>query len=344
MKPGIQILHLPYLLAFGCCSFILSSCLSLGDDYKVRSEVHDDGSVERTISYYTQDTILRESNSFGASARNGWTATNEAPSDTSMHGRNFRFTKRYISVDSATSESVSAGHPFRIKSELETQFRWFYTTVRYTDTYLPIIHFETVSLDDYFDEEDFKYLNERMQDRAKPDSLRELEFKKKYDHYLSRGYFEALMVKIETLMRSNSVESKWIDTLRAHKESFYTFALGVNSVEEMGPYLTDSLHLPLKNIIKRGGEIEPKDFYKDVPIFDRIEHTIVMPQDITESNSTTKNGKMASWILVVEYSLKPFSMSAESRKINYWAILVIIGPFVGAFVLFLRRKSSKQNQ
>jgi hypothetical protein len=164
----------------------------------------------------------------------------------------------------------------------------------------------------------------------------ELKFDKHFDQYLTRAYFEALVTKVEGMMRNHAVEPRWIDTLRAHKESFYTYAMEVNSVDEMGIYLTDKLHLPLKDFLKPG-DMELKEFYNAVPIFDRVKHTIIMPGDIVKSNASTTNGNMASWEFKAEHSLIPFSMSAESRKINYWAILITVGILVGLFMTLRRR-------
>src|SRR5690349_13376165 len=110
---------------------ILWSLSSCEQNIAVESVVHEDGSVDRTIVFAEADSGIVSENIFGISEKNGWeTNVSTAPATTSDKSKKktITFTKHFASVPDMNSEMNSSSDTlFKIRSEFEKKFRWFYT-------------------------------------------------------------------------------------------------------------------------------------------------------------------------------------------------------------------------
>src|SRR5204863_5978466 len=71
-----------------------------------------------------------------------------------------RFTKSYPSAEAANTDlNRKTDTLFRIRSDFSRQFRWFYTYIRFSDTYMALNRFHQLSKDDFFTQEDFAFIS-----------------------------------------------------------------------------------------------------------------------------------------------------------------------------------------
>ena len=334
-----------YFVSGVAVCFLLVFLTSCEHSVSVESVVHEDGSIDRTVTLSEADSS--NENIFGISQQSGWEVI-ESESD---NKKSTVFRKHFNSVDEVNAElSRPVDTLFQIHSVFERKFRWFYTYIDYSDTYFAINRFEKPDVSDYFTSEDYAFI-ERLPAEGKPishaDSIYLTRLNEKiFDIFGARGLFDVYYdAMIEAIEKSN-VEKRWIDTLNSHRERSYRFLMEHESEFEDDFMIgfVDSLNIPVS--------LEVKDSYEKIiePIKRRVDfmsfasggeylHHITMPWDIVLSNADSVNGReLFWWPPVARFLLKDYTMYAESRQMNYWAVIVsvvIIGFTV--FLLFRRK-------
>jgi hypothetical protein len=329
----------------------LSSC---EQDIAVESSVNEDGSVDRTIVFLKADSVREVKNLFGITAEAGWQVnvipTQKPESADEKKKKDISFKKHFDSVDEMNQELNSAvDSVFKIKSSFEKKFHWFYTYIRYTDTYIAINRVKDVSVGDYFTEEDFSFIKrlpaegERF---SKADSLYLQKLNEKiYDEFAARAVFElhykALLKVIPTS------EKRWADSLTRNKEKMFRVLKSApddktGSVEFMIS-LADSVGVPARVIpyeaFTRELDADASfDFMSDASEA-KFVHSIKMPWTITESNADSVRGNIVFWHPpVIKFMLNDYTMYAESRQMNYWAVILSATLVVITILAFVRIK------
>ncbi len=333
-----------YVLSMGAVSFLLSGCmLSFGDSYQVRSRVNVDGSIERTLSFSSTDTLSRKAIPFGAADSTGWSQSAEIQSDTARFpSYTIYLRKRYGSAAEATAEAKARTEGYRISSEWETRYRWFFTKVHYSDTYAAVMQFDGVSVDDFLDDNDLAWcFSSFISDTtATKDTVRGKIIDQKMQAYMALGYATNLVSLLGQRMADKGIDPRWIDSLKAHTRDLGEFSrTDVANEATLRSYLLDTLHLPLRDLAQEP-LLLPNDFFDKIPIFDDIKHTIEMPAAITSSNALVVHDKEATWNLLPAAGVMDFTLHAEARVLNYPEI---VGTFIGVLVLIFfvwKRKSA----
>ena len=68
-------------------------------------------------------------------------------------------------------------------------------------------------------------------------------------------------------------------------------------------------------------------------------HSIQMPWTVIEHNADSIQGKTLTWSPpVVKFMLKPYTMTAVSRQINYWAVILSATVVFLTILAFIRTK------
>lgn len=318
----------------------LSGCFSFGDNFTVRTKVNADGSLDRTVSFSSYDSISRKGLQFGAADSTGWTGHVEKNLDSTKDGKfNFALVKHYGSTDEANEEMSGRTTGYRISSSIETQYRWFFTTTIFRDTYSPTLAFADVSVDEFFTADDLLWLDAafRGDTVVTADSVKGEQMRDTIGVYMAYAYAVALVDELDKSIIEQGIEARWVDTLNAHTRELAQLTIRNDfNVETLWSYILDSLKLPIGSM--RNSEIlDPKDVLADVPFFDEIEHIIEMPSTITRSNSLLVNQNSATWYLTPYAGVKEGVLYVESRKLNYPEILGTLVA-VAALFIFLRRK------
>lgn len=314
-------------------ALVLSSCINWGNEYHTHTEVFDDGSIERTVTIHSRDSLMLKANNFGATGKSGWlvrvsidTSFNrhDTISDNNTDHSFFKFTKRFNSVEESNLELSSANDTlYRIKADFEKRFRWFYTDLKYSDTYLATLRFKDTSPDDYFTEDDYTFIDGySTKNSTKEDSLRSIAIQKKEDEYLVEGIFGVIYQNTIAILKAKSIEGRWLDTLETNKQ--YLKNSLMESDFEAGrlfSILTDSLKIPVE--FNRDDSVSYKNLEKwKFSLFDSYTHSIQMPANVTETNADSVSGSFVYWNPEGKFLYKDYVMYAELRIVNYWTVTI----------------------
>lgn len=336
-----------------------SSC-----EHKVYTEttVHEDGTLDKTIVVESEDST---DNFFGLSKAKGWDMKAE-PVDTAKKDKDAKpklyltFRKSFPSAEKANEElAIKNDTLFQITSKFEKRFKWFYTYIYYSDTYHCINRMD-YPVDDYVTQEDYAFID-RLPAEGKPISKADSLYldnlhNKLFDVYGQRAVYERHYKIDMRLLKEAGLEERWLDTLNKHKEPI--FRALVNN-KDMGEDLLfneagdddffikvmDSLGIPYPADKMRSRNDEYYEFEDAKTNFSnsasegKYTHVINMPWQVVRTNADSISGNRLQWNpSSMKFTLKDYTMYAESRKANYWAF-VLSALIIGlTFYLFVAKK------
>lgn len=343
----------------GIASMFVIVCLFSSCEQKITttSIVHPDGSVDRTITFTEVDSVKAHQNVFGLQPGNGWESEieylqPEAETKTSKQKISVTFRKRFASIDEMNNElDAPRDTLFRINSAMEKKFRWFYTYLNYTDTYRTINRFKHVSKEDYFTPEDFTFINRMPAEGksiTKADSIYLERLTDKLGDFFMLALYEEHVDIMLQAMHKNNLDRRWMDSIQHHKG--YLFSMF--SREENDKLLEETFMLQLIDSLNNGfpvtvvaedykalySRIKPRiKFMTEVATEGKFSHIIKMPWKVVSTNADSVNGTSLYWRpLTLKFMLNDYTMHAESRKMNYWAV-ILSGLFIlGTAALFWR--------
>jgi hypothetical protein len=335
----------------GVTVVMLASC-----EHKVAmlTEVHPDGSLDKTIVLETKDP---HNNILGIDPENGWETKvevlNAGSTESGQAGDSneysVRLRKHFASAADANAElAVPNDTLFRVTSTFEKKFRWFYTYLYYADTYHTLNRLRH-PIDDYLTREDYAFMD-RLPAEGKPMASADSVYlnglnDKIIELYGARAFFEVYYSTAQELLRKNQVAPAWIDTLDAHKRTLFERVRGNKSLDEDFMVETmDSLGIPLPAdadsqftaMIKPAERIMN---FISMASDGKYQHAINMPWDISSTNADSVAGRSLFWSPPsIKFLVKDYTMYAEARRMNYWAVALsaaLIG-FTG-YLLWRRR-------
>lgn len=334
-----------------------SSC-----EHKVYTEttVHEDGTLDKTIVVQSQDST---DYFFGLSKEKGWEMKAE-PVDTAKKDKDAKpklyltFRKSFPSAEKANEElAIKNDTLFQITSRFEKRFKWFYTYIYYSDTYHCINRMD-YPVDDYVTQEDYAFIDRLPAEGksiSKADSLYlENLHNKLFDLYALRAIYERQYKIHVRLLKESGLEEKWQDTLNKHKEPIFQWLLKhkdtgedivLDTSDDFLFKAMDSLGIPFpaEKMRSRYDELflheDAKTKFSDHASQGKYTHAINMPWAVVRTNADSVSGNRLQWNpSSMKFTLKDYTMYAESRKANYWAFILsalIIGL---TFYLFVAKK------
>ncbi len=329
------------IIAFSACEHNVS----------METTVHDDGKIDKTIVVETADTTQ---NFLGIGPGNGWKLTTDriidSTKDTKEKKWKAKFEKSFPSATDATNELAQPSDTlFRVSSKFEKEFKWFYTYLYFSDTYHTINRMK-YPMDDYIAPEDFAFIDRLPAEGkriSKADSLYLSRLQEKiFDIYGLRAVYEVYYMINEQLIRESNLEERWIDTLKRHKESlFHKLEGNKNATDDFVFQAMDSLGIPLAydKIRSRFDELyEQKDVvtkFINHASSGKYTHVINMPWNVVDTNADSVSGNRLLWNPPsIKFLLTDYTMYAEARRINYWAIALSGLVIIFAVYLFARKK------
>lgn len=331
---------------------ILWSLSSCEQNIAVESVVHEDGSIDRTVVFSEADSGIVKENIFGINEKNGWKADVSAVptrENEQSKKKTIAFTKHFSSVDDINSEMNSSSDTlFKIRSEFEKKFRWFYTYLKYSDTYVAINRFKEVKTEDYFTPEDYLFIQRlpaEGKSMSKADSVYLITLNEKiYDHFAIRGLYEDQFKSF--LMSLAESDRKWSDSLLKSKERMFHMLVQSKdntSDDDFMSALADSVGIP-KSLINRAAfdrlnkESERTINFMSSAAEGKYTHSIKMPWSVVDTNADSVSGNQLIWQPpVIKFMLNDYTMYAESRQINYWAVILSATVVVVTVLAFVRR-------
>ncbi|MCX8490411.1 MAG: hypothetical protein ORN54_05025 [Cyclobacteriaceae bacterium] len=331
-----------YLLIFSSCEHRV----------EVKTRVHENGSLDKTIVLHSKQPKQDTQNYFGISAKEGWEVSIDSlqPSTSSKKDSSKReakytysFSKSFQSADIANLElATSSDSLFRLTSKFEKKFRWFYTTYVYSDTYHAINRFK-LSTNDYLTEVDFEFIN-NLPAEGKPISKADSLFLNKlneriFDHYVNRAYFEEYFQLLIDLANAAQREK-----LLTHQEAIYELLSENDSKLDNDPWpsLLDSLGIDIdissSEYGTRKARVEKKFDFMSWASEGKYNHTIAMEGEIVKHNADSVAGNEFYWTpSYLKFAFKDYTFFAETRKPNILAWVLSIFVLLAA-VWGLRKK------
>jgi hypothetical protein len=322
----------------------------------METEVHEDGSLDKTITFEKGDSALITNNIFGIDSTKGWsTEIVELPVERKENGEDkiqykTVFKKQFASVDQLNSElNTSSDTLFKVNSTFEKKFRWFYTYIRYTETFLPINRFKMLSPEDYLNEEDNQFIDRlpgEGKSISKADSLYlQMLNVKINDYYTNMAIFNEQFEIMKELVKRSNLDNRWIDTLIRKKEYIYNHIEKMKDEPDFALMMVDSLHIPLnREQAIKDAPVLAKDLNSRLSFMSfandgKYTNIIHMPWTIVNSNADSVEGNTLVWRpLVTKFLFKEYRMYAEVRKLNLWTLIVSAVLVLLTIFLWARKK------
>jgi hypothetical protein len=319
----------------------------------METTVYENGTIEKTIELELEDTTQ---NFLGIGAESGWKTTTTLMEDDKSDKKEadkkwkVRFEKTFTSAQQATAElAATSDSLFRVSSKFEKSFRWFYTYLNYSDTYHAINRMN-YPMDDYITPEDISFIDRLPAEGkliSKADSLYLNRLHEKiFDIYGLRAIYESYYQMNEKLIRESGLEERWLDTLKIHKERLFRQLADKKDLPEDFIYKAmDSLGIPFPydKMNNRYDELHQKE--EAVTSFinhaseGKYTHIINMPWNVIRSNADSISDKRLQWNPPsIKFLLNDYTMYAEARRLNGWAILVSVAVVGFSVYLFWRRR------
>ena len=326
------------LLCAAC--FSLFSC---DKELQVTSKLNSDRSLDRTVAIADKDSSAYDHNIFGIQAKNGWQVESSALNDTSDQVFSV-LTKHFPSIEAANKEmNVANDTLLQIDSKLESRFRWFYTYHRYTDTYPALNRFRHKNIRNYFTQEDLAFID-RVSDGelGQADSL--------FLEYIGDKIFEgfatyAWIGEIEQTIYSVLDEvglSTIKSTINVSRLLDEDESLFDDDLDDIVP-LSKKLGVPvdtlgIANLLSaRYLEVEQRINFMGNATSLELVHMIEVPGAIIETNALQVYANKATWSpRIIKLCLQPYTMYAEYRTLNWWAIIISAIAVLSGFVFVLR--------
>ena len=318
---------------------------------RMETKVHEDGSLDKTIVLDKADSSKAVSNHFGVNQTNDWT-TSISNSNIDSRKLEITFQKKFASARESNQDlNKTSDTLFCIESNFEKQFRWFYTYISYSETLRPIDRFKKINPEDYFNQEDRSFIDRLPGEGtaiSKADSVFLHQLNEKiYDRYANDAlYFEFYEV-LARVINENALDKKWINKLSSSKEMIYKKIDKWDGESNLAVQIADTLGIPLQaekaasDLTELSKDISSRVKFMGYARDGKYTNIIEMPWAVINSNADSVAGNRLYYRpLPTKFAIQSYTMFAESRKLNIWAVVVSL-LIVGATIIVLtRRKTS----
>ncbi len=315
-------------------STLLMSC---ENPIRMETKVHEDGSLNKTIVLEEMDSLGMIHNYFNVNEANGWTMQakkTQAAADKSKY--KLQFSKNFPSAAAMNNElDIASDTLFRINSNFKKSFRWFYTYIRFSETFRPIDRLKMVKADDYFNQEDRAFINRLPGEGtaiSKADSLfLQLLNEKIYDRYANQGMMNEQFALFTKVVQQNTSDKKCMDTLNRKKDFIYKQLKEMDDDSLFVIKLADALHIPLpkekamSDFNQLAKDLKSRIGFMGFAQNGKYVNMIEMPWAVVGSNADSAAGNNLYWKpLATKFAIQEYEMFAESRKLNWWAVGVSV--------------------
>ena len=330
-------------------------------EQKVKTTVAADGSCERTITV-TTDSGLTPHTKLPLPMDATWTVRWEKEDSLRKGGFTWIASKNYPSLTALSEDTTTLVQPGKIKITIDAgrAFRWFYTYIRYRETYHRFSPWNRVPPTAVMTLDEIK----RFTAGEESDTL-----KRKVDGWRHRNIADLFFCTLDTLLAQQTTQPVPPEIVRSHRgdllrnmstkkeleesmaeylpgvksKDFFqdtTFVMSANGLEAMRRLFVKTLgtesarQLPL-------GEAWTKAmmFYYRTAMDEGggdFENTVTLPGLFLDTNAGKLKGNTATWSFKSDQlELMDYEMHAEARLVNTWAFIVsgVVG--VGFLVLLI---------
>jgi hypothetical protein len=214
----------------------------------------------------------------------------------------------------------------------------------------PIDRLKLIKATDYFAKEDFDFIDRLPGEGtaiSKADSIfLQLLNEKIFERYAEEGLYEEHFGILKEVIQKNTDDPKWIDSLESKREFVYE-KMKVDDVgdAEYASRIADSLGIPIeKNVAERdfkelAHELNSRLGFMAYARDGKYTNSIEMPWTVVRSNADSVSGNTLYWRpLVTKFAIKEFTMVAESRQFNSWAVALTAALLGTTIFLFVRKR------
>jgi hypothetical protein len=316
---------------------LFSGCLEI----ETTTKVNADGSFVREIEFSDEDTTKTVDLSRLFLTDATWTSVRHKVKDTSWATT---MTKAFPNKEALAEALKGApGHSLEVHVGFEKRFLWFTTEYAYSETLLCYNQIKAVPLTQYLTpaEVDF-WLEHDKRDEKNPfrsteDSLAFERIEKIGPEWDSRNKFEEFFsLFLEGVKRLNHPGLP-VERVVASKDSLYAHCGSImgtsfENVDTLRVEFQKVLATPIVNAVFDANSNGSREFERKVKFtFDLMSEpyaraTIFMPGLITATNARSVEGNRLEWTdFMAKGYVADFTMWAESRVINWWAVLLTGG-------------------
>ncbi len=311
---------------------------------ETKTTVHEDGSIDKTITLYENRSAPNEKNYFNVSSANGWrvsvdSAAMRNSADSSLNNKySYTFQKSFKSVEDANAElAIPSDSLFHITSKFEKQFRWFYTYYFYSEIYHPLNRFSLPTAD-YLTTVDFEFIRQLPAEGGRISKADSLFLKKLneriFDEYGPRALFEEFFESLPLFSDSRHVED-----IKKNKENLYKAftndATGYNFFADNGnekfdiisSKMADSLGIDknsnkYQSCLKR---LESKIDFIGWAKEGKFQNCTEMNGEIVEHNADSVSANRYYWSPpYLKFAFENYNMQVTTRKPNLWAWVITV--------------------
>lgn len=320
-------------------------------DVATETTVHPDGSLDKIITVEKTDSINylfnvttwdksiiereRESTSVDSLQT---LSKNEIDKFTSFH-------KKFSSAEEANTElSVLSDTLLQVTSRFEKQFRWFYTYITYSETYHKLNKLK-LNPEDFFTHEDYAFIDRLPAEGQKISKADELYLKILHDKIFNEYGEKAIYDEWISLALIVVNTQPGIDSLKKHTNDFRNALekIDESSIGEDKLLLAtlDSFKIPIDQTKVMEFQKAQRKFWKKIAFISvtsdgKFTNRINMPWTLVNSNADSVAGNSLFWSPPsIKFLLKDYTMQAESRSLNWWAVIasaIVLGATVYVFI------------
>ncbi len=212
------------------------------------------------------------------------------------------------------------------------KFRWFTTTWYFAEKCEKSL-LNGYPLTDFLSPEEASFMNLpgsiRKELVAGPDSLRYMSLADSVNNHTERWMLSSLISEMiedaGALCESSGKDSLTTGILRSHESDFYRLAGGDGDFEDIcTAVLGESLYLKFRPELDSALAASEQKFDRSW-LFDSYTMQMVMPAALKSTNGYRMSDGTLAWPVTGNHFLTDdYVMYAESRDINYWAVIITV--------------------
>ena len=307
---------------------ILSGCLEIAS----HTEVRRDGSLQRTYTF-SGDSTEATGQDYPLPIDGTWTATLR---HTDKGGFERTVTKNFLNDEELNAALMDTTFKcVHVRVALTKRFQWFFTELRYSETYQNFNPFRTVALSDYVSpsmvEGFYRHEVRKEPFASREDSLAMADAGQRFEEWRQRSVFESYYAELAKGVQRLNDESLTLPILAAQKEQLFKLA-GQEILAKKWDTVTTIVQTVLKTPRVRQALTSNADGFSqlkdNVDFMNTIlEHpytaSITMPGLILETNAPTLKGNTATWTEVPTLAyIGDYDLWIVSRVVNWWMVVL----------------------
>jgi len=309
---------------------LLSSCREI----TIKTTIHEDGSFTRVLTIQSDDSASVYTRDLPYPVDNSW--TKEYSYDSTNHDKphTLIYTKTFPDSN-VLNEEIQSDTGWRknlVRAvQIEKRFGFFYSYLSFNETVKAANPFTEIDYHDYFSDRDIQLLNGTLPLKTKKDSVQYDKAEEAMEQFLAEAISTEIISELEKGIRKLNLPSlnpdeviKFKDSINYNVEDFdfenissfidyyanWTGNPEVEKLKELSPPLFQEMDKKM-------------DLFMDILMMESYIQVIELPGLLTETNSIHPVGNKVSWkIEPASFLFEDFSITAESRIVNYWVFIL----------------------